>query len=205
MSSGVINGPYRSVRAPDPYRAEAVSHPLEPAPPRILMPPADISDQGSAGSQEMDIRSGDIQPRTSNVDRALMTRSHAARPCGRADQDAPARDRRPHDLPPRTGAGARPGARAGCAPPHPSPRDPSRRPARWTQPAFGAEVELIRRHLAPVRTRQTLAASYGREAFHVASDDRATDDPSPIRLAYALRWMELRDGATGPSWPTLVG
>jgi hypothetical protein len=84
-------------------------------------------------------------------------------------------------------------------------RDPSRRPARWAQPAFGAEVELIRRHLAPVRTRHTLAASYGREAFHVASDDRAADDPSPIRLAYALRWMELRDGATGPSWPTLVG
>jgi hypothetical protein len=84
-------------------------------------------------------------------------------------------------------------------------RDPSRRPARWAQPAFGAEIELIRRHLAPIRSRQTLAASYGREAFHVSSTDRATDDQSPIRLAYALRWMELRDGATGPSWPTLLG
>jgi hypothetical protein len=84
-------------------------------------------------------------------------------------------------------------------------RDPSRRPAHWTQPAFGAEIERIRRHLAPVRSRQTLAACYGREAFHLTSTDRATDDPSPIRLAYALRWMELRDGATGPSWPTLLG
>ena len=84
-------------------------------------------------------------------------------------------------------------------------RDPSRRPAHWLQPAFGAEVELIRRHLAPVRSRQTLAASYGREAFHVAVDDRETNEPSPIRLAYALRWMELRDGATGPSWPSLLG
>jgi hypothetical protein len=84
-------------------------------------------------------------------------------------------------------------------------RDPARRPARWSQPAFGAEVELIRRHLAPVHSRQTLAASYGREAFHVWSTDRELDDPSPIRLAYALRWMELRDGATGPSWPTLLG
>ena len=84
-------------------------------------------------------------------------------------------------------------------------RDPARRPARWAQPAFGAEVELVRRHLAPVRSRQTLAASYGREAFHVASAERERDDPSPIRLAYALRWMELRDGATGPSWPTLLG
>ena len=85
-------------------------------------------------------------------------------------------------------------------------RDPSRRPARWSQPGFGAEVEVVRRHLAPVRTRQTLAASYGREAFHiVATLDPERDDPSPTRLAYALRWMELRDGATGPSWPTLLG
>jgi hypothetical protein len=84
-------------------------------------------------------------------------------------------------------------------------RDPARRPARWTQPAFCAEVELVRRHLAPVRSRQTLAASYGREAFHVSSADRELDDPSPIRLAYALRWMELRDGSAGPSWPTLLG
>jgi hypothetical protein len=85
-------------------------------------------------------------------------------------------------------------------------RDPARRPARWTQPAFGAEVEVVRRHLAPVRTRQTLAASYGREAFHItATLDAERDDPSPTRLAYALRWMELRDGATGPSWPTLLG
>ncbi len=83
-------------------------------------------------------------------------------------------------------------------------RDPSRRPARWAQPSFGAEVELVRRHLAPVRSRQTLAASYGREAFHLGLAQAERDDPSPTRLAYALRWMELRDGATGPSWPTLL-
>lgn len=83
-------------------------------------------------------------------------------------------------------------------------RDPAMRPARWAQPAFGAEVELVRRHLAPVRSRQTLAASYGREAFHLVISRGERDDPSPIRLAYALRWMELRDGATGPSWATLL-
>jgi hypothetical protein len=83
-------------------------------------------------------------------------------------------------------------------------RDPAKRPARWAQPAFGAEVELVRRHLAPVRTRQTLAASYGREAFHLVISRGERDDPSPIRLAYALRWMELRDGATGPSWQSLL-
>jgi hypothetical protein len=83
-------------------------------------------------------------------------------------------------------------------------RDPAMRPDRWAQPAFGAEVELVRRHLAPVRSRQTLAASYGREAFHVVISRGERDDPSPIRLAYALRWMELRDGATGPSWQSLL-
>ncbi len=83
-------------------------------------------------------------------------------------------------------------------------REPSRRPARWAQPSFGAEVELVRRHLAPVRSRRTLAASYGREAFHLALTRAERDDPDPTRLAYALRWMELRDGATGPSWPTLL-
>ena len=83
-------------------------------------------------------------------------------------------------------------------------RDPARRPERWAQPSFGAEVELVGRHLAPVRSRQTLAASYGREAFHLVISRGERDDPSPIRLAYALRWMELRDGATGPSWQTLL-
>jgi hypothetical protein len=83
-------------------------------------------------------------------------------------------------------------------------RDPATRPERWAQPAFGAQVELVRRHLAPVRSRQTLAASYGREAFHMVISRGERDDPSPIRLAYALRWMELRDGATGPSWQSLL-
>jgi len=82
--------------------------------------------------------------------------------------------------------------------------DPSRRPERWEQPGFGAEVEQIRRHLAPVRTRQSLAASYGREAFHLALTRSDPADPSPTRLAYALRWLELRDGATGPSWQALL-
>jgi len=47
-------------------------------------------------------------------------------------------------------------------------RDSPRRPERRARPRFPAEVKQIRRHLAPVRTRHTLAASYGREAFHLA-------------------------------------
>jgi hypothetical protein len=76
-------------------------------------------------------------------------------------------------------------------------RDPTRRPARWAQPSFGAEVELIRRHLAPVQSRRSLAASFGREAFHIVPTAAERDDPNPIRLAYALRWLELGDPAAG--------
>lgn len=84
-------------------------------------------------------------------------------------------------------------------------RDPRKRPARWTHPAFTAEVELVRRHLALVHSRRLLASSYGREAFHAGLSAAERDDPGPTRLAYALRWMELRDGATGPSWPSPLG
>ena len=83
-------------------------------------------------------------------------------------------------------------------------RDPARRPARWAQPSFGAQVELVRRHLAPVRSRRSLAASFGREAFHIVPTAAERDDPNPIRLAYALRWLE-RGGATPESsWATLL-
>jgi hypothetical protein len=87
-------------------------------------------------------------------------------------------------------------------------RDPERRPARWAQPGFGAQVELVRRHLAPVQSRRSLAASFGREAFHIVPSVVEDDDPSPIRLAYALRWMELGGGSAGsdgPLWAALFG
>jgi hypothetical protein len=83
-------------------------------------------------------------------------------------------------------------------------RDPARRPARWAQPSFGAQVELVRRHLAPVRSRRSLAASFGREAFHIVPTAAERDDPNPIRLAYALRWLELGSGTAERPWATLV-
>ncbi len=82
-------------------------------------------------------------------------------------------------------------------------RDPARRPDRWSEPSFARQIELVRVHLAPLRSRQALAASYGREAFHITLDPSARDDPSAVRLAYALRWLELGDSATGPSWPSM--
>jgi len=79
-------------------------------------------------------------------------------------------------------------------------RDPARRSDRWSQASFRREIELVRAHLAPLRTRKALAASYGREAFHL-SMDAGRDDPGAVRLAYALRWLELGDGDVGPVWP----
>jgi hypothetical protein len=69
-------------------------------------------------------------------------------------------------------------------------------PERWFEPAFGREVDLVRLHLAPVRTRAALASSFGREAFNVRTVDRRADTTSsgPVSVAYALRWLELGDG-----------
>jgi hypothetical protein len=80
-------------------------------------------------------------------------------------------------------------------------RDPARRSDRWVQPSFRRETELVRAHLAPLRSRRALAASYGREAFHLSMDDAGRDDPCAVRLAYALRWLELGNGDVGPVWP----
>lgn len=81
-------------------------------------------------------------------------------------------------------------------------RDPARRADRWAQPSFRREIELVRAHLGPLRTRKALAASYGREAFHLRLDDADREDPGAVRLAYALRWLELGDGDTGAIWPS---
>lgn len=84
-------------------------------------------------------------------------------------------------------------------------RDPVRWPARWRDPAFGVEVERIRRPLARIRSRHALEASYGREVFDIAEPQAYPAEGSPVRVAYALRWIEFQDGAIGPSWPALVG
>ena len=70
--------------------------------------------------------------------------------------------------------------------------DPAARPPAWSDPTFTAEVDVVRGHLAPLRTRRALADSFGREGFHRVHDDleRLRDD-APVRLAYAIRWHEL--------------
>ena len=84
-------------------------------------------------------------------------------------------------------------------------RYPLRRPERWTDAAFGREVELIRRHLAPLRNRRSLTASFEREAFHrLAFEPPASLPLGPIRAAYAIRWLELGSGAGLPTWSSLL-
>jgi hypothetical protein len=57
----------------------------------------------------------------------------------------------------------------------------------WHEAASSPEVDTIRRHLQPIRTRRALADSYGREAFHDVDRDRG----AVVCLAYVLRWLEL--------------
>jgi hypothetical protein len=84
-------------------------------------------------------------------------------------------------------------------------RDPHRRPTGWADPAFAREVELVRCHLAPLRNRRSLTASFGREAFQTLDLDGGRPRPlGPIRAAYAVRWLELGSGATLPAWSRLV-
>jgi hypothetical protein len=80
----------------------------------------------------------------------------------------------------------------------------------WTEPAFGREIEAIRRQLAPIRSRSGLAASFSREAFNIRRAGMRPEEgevdsppPGPVRLAYALRWLELGDGQPRPAWTDL--
>jgi len=84
-------------------------------------------------------------------------------------------------------------------------RDPLHRPDPWHDVAFAREVELIRCHLAPLRNRRSLTASFGREAFQSLQFDPPPALPlGPIRAAYAIRWLELGSGARLPAWPNLL-
>jgi hypothetical protein len=71
--------------------------------------------------------------------------------------------------------------------------DPGRRPATWSEPAFAREVALVRAHLAPIRSPAGLEASFAREAFHTGHAPDVDDSAvaGPVRVAYAIRWLEL--------------
>ncbi|MEO5884268.1 MAG: hypothetical protein ABIQ58_01955 [Candidatus Limnocylindrales bacterium] len=77
----------------------------------------------------------------------------------------------------------------------------------WAGVTFQRRVERIRRQLAPLRTQAALVASYGREAGHRGVDGRARGvrPPSPLQVAYALRWLELaRPTPVAATWADLL-
>ena len=85
-------------------------------------------------------------------------------------------------------------------------RDHPRDAGPWGEPAFAREVDLVRCHRDPIRRRRGLAASFGREACNRPAVDR-TPEPfgfEAVRIAYALRWLELGDGVTREGWTSLV-
>ena len=79
-------------------------------------------------------------------------------------------------------------------------------PARWTTYPFGQEVDRTRGQLAPIRSRSALLASFSREASIAAT--RGVSDSGlpagPVRVAYAIRWLELGDGRARPAWASFL-
>jgi len=82
-------------------------------------------------------------------------------------------------------------------------------PRRWSTVAFAREVAAVRAQLAPIRSRKALAESFGREAAVAATLTPPTIDPpeppGPVRVAYAIRWLELGDDRLRPSWTEWTG
>jgi hypothetical protein len=86
-------------------------------------------------------------------------------------------------------------------------RDRPRDAGPWGEPAFAREVDLVRAQLAPIRDRRGLAASFGREAYRTHGASDAPEPPARIaavRVAYAVRWLELGRGVRQPAWSQLV-
>jgi hypothetical protein len=84
--------------------------------------------------------------------------------------------------------------------------EPIDAPQRWLTPAFAAEVDRTRAQLAPIRTRDALLASFRREASISATRGNMLDGrpAGPVRVAYAIRWLELGDGRGRPVWASIL-
>lgn len=77
----------------------------------------------------------------------------------------------------------------------------------WAGATFQRRVGRFRRQLAPLGTQAALIASYGREADHRVVDGRlaAVRPPTPLQVAYALRWLELaRRMPVAATWVDLL-
>jgi hypothetical protein len=85
-------------------------------------------------------------------------------------------------------------------------RDHPRDAGPWGEPAFAREVDLVRSQLMPIRSRRGLATSFEREAFQSRefAGPREPTTMRAVRVAYALRWLELGDGILRRGWTGLV-
>jgi hypothetical protein len=92
--------------------------------------------------------------------------------------------------------------------------DPMTLPPRWSTGAFGREVGAVRAQLAPILSRRSLAESFGREAAVAAvgavavAEGSGLPRPRPtdaVRVAYAIRWLELGDDRLRPLWEHWTG
>lgn len=88
---------------------------------------------------------------------------------------------------------------------------PDRHPVCWRAPGFGRQVDLVRAHLRPIRSHESLAGIYAREHFHMDRTGTAPPSPEGILLrsatdvAYAHRWLELSGRRDDAPWITLLG
>ena len=72
---------------------------------------------------------------------------------------------------------------------------------RWRDERFADQVDAVRRHLTPIDAPELIAASFTREAFHGPRRARVPAvAASPVRVAYAIRWIELQVGLTLPGF-----
>ena len=85
--------------------------------------------------------------------------------------------------------------------------EPLSLPPRWTTVPFGREVDRTRAQLVPIRTRAALAASFSREASVAVTrfaEPAPLMPPGPVRVAYAIRWLELGDARPRAAWASIV-
>jgi hypothetical protein len=85
--------------------------------------------------------------------------------------------------------------------------EPIQLPSRWLGPGFGREVERTRAQLAPIKSRAVLSASFAQEASVAVSRLSAfspSNPPGPVRVAYAIRWLELGDDRLRPGWSSIT-
>jgi len=74
-------------------------------------------------------------------------------------------------------------------------------PDAWRQPGFAARVRIAREHLAPIQEAHLLAESLAREACLVHGVATGQD---AVRVAYAIRWLEIAMGVALAAWPGRV-